>query len=204
MNIDIEQLSPGQVYFYLTQTLLPRPIGWVLSENTLGRYNLAPFSFFSAVATDPPLVMFSVSRKADGSSKDTLANIEQRGDFVVHIASVAQMRALDASAAVFPPEVSEVDALKLKVTDFPGSRLPRVLGCPVAYACDTYQLHELAGMKVIYGRVRHMFVDDAVCQRSADGRLKVDAAKVRPLSRLGAGEYMGPGEILRYPPPKSK
>lgn len=204
MNIDIERLSPGQVYFYLTQTLLPRPIGWVLSENGLGRYNLAPFSFFSAVSTDPPLVMLAVSRKADGSYKDTLANIEQRDDFVVHIASVDQMQILDASAAVFPPEVSEVDKLQLKVSEFPGSRLPRVAGCPVAYACDTYQIHEVAAMKVIYGRVRHMFIDDAVCQQSADGRLKVDAAKVRPLSRLGAGEYMGVGEVLRYPPPKTK
>lgn len=194
----MERLSPGQAYFHLIQTLLPRPIGWVLSENSLGRYNLAPFSFFSAVATEPPLVMIAVSRKADGSAKDTLVNIEQRRDFVVHVASVDQMPALDASAAGFPPEVSEVDALNLKVSDFPGSRLPRVAGCPVAYACDTYQIHDLAGMKVIYGRVRHMFVDDAVCQE-VNGRIKVDASKVRPLSRLGGGEYMGPGEVLRYP-----
>lgn len=202
MNIDLDRLSSGQAYFHLIQTLVPRPIAWVLSENAGGGFNLAPFSFFSAVATDPPLVMISVSRKADGSAKDTLVNIEQRRDFVVHIAGVEHMQAVDASAAVFPPDVSEVDQLKLTVSEFPGSRLPRVVGCSVAYACDAYQIHDVAGMKVIYGQVRRIFIDDAVCQQLSNGRLKVDTAKIKPLSRLGAGEYMGPGEVLRYPPPK--
>ncbi|MET0093908.1 MAG: flavin reductase, partial [Sedimenticola sp.] len=75
MNIDLSEMPPGQVYFTMTQALIPRPIAWVLSENADGGHNLAPFSYFSAVSSEPPLVMLSIGRRPDGTPKDTAANI---------------------------------------------------------------------------------------------------------------------------------
>ena len=99
MYVDITQLDPQQIYITLTQTVIPRPIAWVLSENANGSLNLAPYSFFNAVSSEPPLVMISTGLKPDGRPKDTRENIEQRRDFLVHIASVAQLEDLNASSA---------------------------------------------------------------------------------------------------------
>ena len=67
MILDLSQLKPAQVYFHMIQTLIPRPIAWVLSEIEQGKYNLAPFSYFNAVCSDPPLIMLSVGKKPDGA-----------------------------------------------------------------------------------------------------------------------------------------
>ena len=71
MILDLSALQPAQVYFQMIQTLVPRPIAWVLSEIENDKYNLAPFSYFNAVCSDPPLIMLSVGKKPDGSFKDT-------------------------------------------------------------------------------------------------------------------------------------
>ena len=67
MILDLSELKPAQVYFQMIQTLVPRPIAWVLSEIEQNKYNLAPFSYFNAVCSDPPLIMLSVGKKPDGS-----------------------------------------------------------------------------------------------------------------------------------------
>lgn len=71
MDINLDDLSSTEVYYTMTETLVPRPIAWVLSENLSGSYNLAPFSYFTAVCSNPPLIMISVGKKPDGSPKDT-------------------------------------------------------------------------------------------------------------------------------------
>ena len=120
MNIDLSDLSPAQVYFTLIQTVIPRPIAWVLSENANGTHNLAPFSYFNAVCANPPLLMISVGRKPDGSFKDTRVNIEQRHDFVIHIVQLSMLEAMNQSSATLPAGVSEIRQLGLALTGFPG------------------------------------------------------------------------------------
>ncbi|MDX1486866.1 MAG: flavin reductase family protein [Acidiferrobacterales bacterium] len=197
MNIDLSDLSPAEVYFTLIQTVIPRPIAWVLSENANGTHNLAPFSYFNAVCANPPLLMISVGRKPDGSFKDTRVNIEQRHDFVIHIVHLSLLEAMNQSAATFPADVSEVQQLGLTLTDFAGSRLPRLADCRVAYACECYQIQDIGPtpQALILGRVREVYIDDAICSRDAKGRLKVHADRLDPVGRLGGGEYVTFGEI---------
>ncbi len=199
MYIDLTELAPNQVYFTMIQTVIPRPIAWVLSENASGTYNLAPFSYFNAVCSDPPLLMISVGKKPDGSFKDTRINIEQRRDFVVHIANVELLGALNESSATLPAETSEVDLLGLSTVPFEGSRLPRVAGCRVAFACQCHDIHEIGAVpqSLILGRVNRVYVDDAVLDKDAKGRTKIRADLVDPLARLGADEYAALGEIRR-------
>ena len=109
MYIDFSQLSANQIYGTMVQTVVPRPIAWVLSENPQEAYNLAPFSYFNAVCSDPPLLMISIGKKPDGSFKDTRVNIEQRKDFVVHIAHENMLDALNESSATLSAEVSEIE-----------------------------------------------------------------------------------------------
>ena len=89
MIIDFKQQSPANRYHIMTQTVIPRPIAWVLSENTSDNpatsepsYNLAPFSFFNAICSHPPLPMLSVGHKSDGTEKDTSVNLLSGRDFV--------------------------------------------------------------------------------------------------------------------------
>lgn len=199
MYIDFSELSKNQIYFTMGQTLIPRPIAWVLSENAEGDHNLAPFSYFNAVSSDPPLIMISVGKKPDGSHKDTRVNIEQRDDFVVHIAHLGLLDPLNQSSATLPAEVSEVEQVGLSTTAFKGSRLPRLSASRIAFGCENYQIQEIGGtpQSLILGRVKGVYVDDLVSERDAKGRLKVHAERVDPIGRLGAGEYVSFGEIHR-------
>ena len=204
MDIDLEGLSAGAVYQHLVQTVIPRPVAWVLSENRNGSYNLAPFSYFNAVCSDPPLVLLSIGRKPDGTPKDTRANIEQRRHFVVHIAHRELVDVVNASSATLPADVSEVERLGLVTVSWPGSALPRLADCRIALACRLFDIRELGpeGQALILGRVQRVYWDDAVCIRDAQGRLKVDVARADPLARLGIDEYLFTGEVhrLRRPP----
>ena len=204
MILDLSALKPAQVYFHMIQTLVPRPIAWVLSEIEQDRYNLAPFSYFNAVCSEPPLIMLSVGKKPDGRFKDTRVNIEQRKNFVVHIAHREMLEGLNQSSATLDADISELDQLGIETTVFEGSRLPRIEACKVAYACECYQIHELGStpQSIIYGRVNHIFIDDDITSTSDKGRLKVHADKLEPIARLGADEYMSFGDIIRMTRPK--
>jgi flavin reductase (DIM6/NTAB) family NADH-FMN oxidoreductase RutF len=198
MILDLDELNPAQTYFQMIQTLIPRPIAWVLSEHANGSYNLAPFSYFTAICADPPLVMISVGHKPDGALKDTRVNIEARGDFVIHIAHRQMLAAMNASSATLAAGVSEVDQLGLKTVAFAGSRLPRLADARVAYACERYDIQEIGPgrQSLIIGRVKQIYVDDAIVETTAEGRIKVDAGKLDPIARLGASEYAMLSEVV--------
>ena len=198
MNINLDTLSAGEVYFSMIQTLVPRPIAWVLSEHSNGSFNLAPFSYFTAVSSAPPLLMISVGKKPDGSNKDTRINIEQRGHFVVHIPSLGQLDAMNASAMTLPADASEVDELKLETTVFDGFSLPRLKQAKIAYGCECYQIQAVGDtpQSLILGRIRQLYIDDSIVQLDDKERIKVDATALDPVARLGASEYMGCGPIL--------
>ncbi|WP_207062214.1 flavin reductase family protein [Motiliproteus sp. SC1-56] len=203
MQIDLGELSPSATYFNMIQTLIPRPIAWVLSENADSSLNLAPFSYFSAVCSDPPLLMISLGKKPDGSAKDTRANIEARGHFVIQIPSMGLLEAMNESSMTLPAGESELDRLQLATEPFAGSALPRLKDAPIAYACELYELHEVGNtpQALIIGKVTQLYIDDRVATQDAKGRLKVDAAKVDPVARLGASEYAKLGDIIRLQRP---
>lgn len=204
MNIDPKDLSPSETYFTLIQTLVPRPIAWVLSENTAGDYNLAPFSYFNAVSSDPPLVMVNIGRKPSGEPKDTRVNIEERADFVVMVPHLEMLEAMNESSATLPAGESEVTRLGLETVPFEGSRLPRLAGCRVAYACRRHQILLVGNgpQALVIGEIVAIYIEDAIVDTDPKGRLKIHAEKLDPICRLGAGEYARLGEIIRLPRPK--
>lgn len=202
MHIDLSQLSTGQVYATLTQTVIPRPVAWVLSENESGSYNVAPFSYFNALASNPPLIVISVGIKETGDEKDTRANIKARPDFVVHIAHREQAWAMTQTAATLPAGQSELDELDLNLSDMPGSRLPRISECRIAFACTMVEVKTIKTQELIFAEISNIYLDDAVVGQDAKGRMKVLADKVDPIGRLGGGEYVSFGEIIDVPRPK--
>ena len=199
MQIKLEELSAPQVYFNMIQTLIPRPIAWLLTENDNASYNLAPFSYFNAVCSDPPLAIVSIGKQDDGRDKDSIRNIRERREFVIHIASCDHLVPLNQSSATLPPGESEVEAGNLELTRVNGLRMPMLSDCKIAFFCERYDIQMIGRRKqqsLLFAEIKEIYINDSCAEISAQGRLKVHAEKVQPLSRLGASEYASFGEVL--------
>lgn len=201
MHIDLSTLTPVQRYALMTQTIIPRPIAWVISENEDKSYNLAPYSYFNALSSDPPMIMLSIGLKPDGEMKDTRANIERHKRFVINIAHKEMAKDLTASSATMPSGVSEIDELNLKTSPMPGFDVPRLSDCRLAYACELDSIHMIKNQAIVFAKLSDLYVDDSVAGEDEKGRLKVMADAVDALGRLGGGEYVTAGETITIPRP---
>lgn len=203
MVLDVSSMAQAEVYHLMIQTIVPRPIAWVLSENPGGGLNLAPFSFFNGIGSNPPLLMISVGRKPDGTEKDTWANIKARDHFVVHIPSVPHVKDVSFSSGTYPLGESELDLANLSTAPMEGAPLPRVEGPKAAFACRRYAIHEVGAPSraLILGQIHHVYLDDAIVQRDGKGRRLVDVRALNPLARLGGDGYTGLGDMLDVPRP---
>ncbi|MDU0355134.1 flavin reductase family protein [Paraglaciecola aquimarina] len=190
MIFDFAQMSANRVYHTMIQTLTPRPVAWVLTENENTSLNLAPFSYFNAVSSDPPLLMLSIGKKSDGCEKDTRFNIIQRSHFVVHIAHRELATVVTSSAAELPEGESELELLGLATTDFEDFALPRLSACRVAYACEKYRVEDITSKQaMILGLIKKVYIDDEIVLPATNSRLKVDPVKLDALGRLGGDDY---------------
>ena len=195
MHIDLSTLSPVQTYATVTQTIVPRPIAWILTENSSGSYNLAPFSYFNALCSDPAMCVMSVGVRDDGSLKDTRINLEQREFGVIHIAHRELAKEMTLSAATLGRDVSEVSEIGLETCDMPGSTLPRLRDCRVAYASKLVDTKMIKNQWIAFLELTHLYLADEVVGEDQKGRLKVLADKLDPIGRLGGGEYVMAGDI---------
>jgi flavin reductase (DIM6/NTAB) family NADH-FMN oxidoreductase RutF len=186
IDFDPDQMDRGAFYKVLTSVVVPRPIAWVSTTSGAGTDNLAPHSFFTVACVKPPIVQFtSVGRK------DSVRNIEETGQFVVNLAPEHLFEQVNATATDFPREVGEFD--EVGIAREPSARVkpPRVAASPVALECELHSTVLLGDSTVVFGRVVHAVVSEAVM---ADGL--PDARKLRPLARLGKDEWGTLGEIL--------
>ncbi|OZG73827.1 protein/domain typically associated with flavoprotein oxygenase, DIM6/NTAB family protein [Hahella sp. CCB-MM4] len=210
MNIDLAQLQASEIYHLMTQTVIPRPIAWILSENSHvkgtaeGQYNLAPFSFFNALTSAPPTLVVSIGKKPDGELKDTRSNLVTGKPCVVHIADATQVQMVSDSSRTLEYGKSELDSLALNLVEFEQFELPRIKECHIAFGCRVSEVVELGPVPqaLILLQIEKLYLGDEVTLTDAKGRLKVDAKKVNPLARLGANEYASIGEVITLDRPK--
>lgn len=210
MLIETSELSPSATYHLLTQVVVPRPIAWVVSDNDdalaaddPARWNLAPYSFFNAVASDPPTVLFSVGRsprdpQAGGAVKDTLANLTARPRHTIALPGRDALDAVEATAAPLPPGRSELVEADVAAIDWDWD-VPRPQGARVALGCTLDAVHPVADgpQRLVLSRIHRVWVDDDAVGTDAKGRVVVDATRLDPLLRLGAGHYAALGEPAR-------
>ena len=204
MLLNFKDLTPNQVYGAMVQTIVPRPIAWVLSDNGDGSFNVAPFSFFNGVCSDPPLLMLSVGKKDTDEEKDTRVNIRERKKFVVHIPSARHIDKVNVSSASLAHGESEVIAADLELTPIEGFELPQIVGCGIAMACELYRIDEFGpeSQAVIYGKIISLSVSDDLIVPNEKNRFQLDSKQLDPLSRLGGAYYAGIGHILCAKRPK--
>jgi flavin reductase (DIM6/NTAB) family NADH-FMN oxidoreductase RutF len=164
----------------------PRPIGWISTLDSDGVVNLAPYSFFNAVSTNPHFVMFS-----SGGRKDSQRNAEETGEFVCSLATFELREAMNRTSRHVEPDVDEMALAGLYPAPSNIVAPPRVAESPVAFECKYWRTIELPGAEgesgnhaIVLGHVVGIHIDDAAL---IDGR--VDITKLRPIARLGYQEY---------------
>jgi flavin reductase (DIM6/NTAB) family NADH-FMN oxidoreductase RutF len=173
----------------------PRPIGWISTRGKDGTENLAPYSFFNAVAYVPPQVMFaSTATKPDrGDTKDTVANLRDTGVFCVNIVEYAMREAMNVTSGPWPKETDEFD--HAKITRAPCETIPcsRVAGGPANLECMVTQIVPLEGEAnfLVLGRVTGVHLRDDCL---VDGQF--DVTTFQPLSRLGYRDYARVTELF--------
>jgi flavin reductase (DIM6/NTAB) family NADH-FMN oxidoreductase RutF len=188
MQIDVANTPVVDVYHALVGIVTPRPIAWVTTIDTARRVNLAPFSFFNAFGSNPPVVVFSPTLRRDGSKKDTLVNVEATGEFVIHAAIARLAELVNRSSAELPFGQSEVEYCGLHTTSSVKVKPPRLVESPVAMECRVRQIVPVGDApmsgNLVIGEVLMIHVDDAVL----DGNGRVDPRKLQTVARLG-GEW---------------
>jgi flavin reductase (DIM6/NTAB) family NADH-FMN oxidoreductase RutF len=180
MQVDPALHAAHENYALLTNLVVPRPIAWVTSLNVAGVVNLAPFSFFNAVGGDPVYVVISIGRRDTGEPKDTAANIQSGGDFVVNLVTEEALGAMNVSAVDFPPEISELDAAQLQTTPSVRVKAPCLACAPVNLECRLHQVVALGANILFIGEVVMFHVADHLI----DPQLHVTG--FAPIGRLGS------------------
>ena len=166
----------------LTALVVPRPIGWISTLGRDGIVNLAPYSFFNAVASSPPFVMFS-----SAGIKHSQLNAEQTGEFVASLATYELREELNITSAMVGAEVSEPELARLEMAPSIAVKPPRVKKSPTALECRYVKTVELPGpdgkphsFSIVIGEVVGIYIGDSVIVNGM-----VDLSRVRPIARLG-------------------
>lgn len=164
----------------------PRPIGWITSVDADGRVNLAPYSFFNGVSSNPPIVMF-----ASEGRKDSVRNIETTGEFVCNLATWELREAMNATSAPLPYGANEMERAGLSPAPSRLVRPPRVAAAPCTLECRLLQLVALddlygkpAGCHIVFGQVVGIHIDDRFIVNGI-----LNTAAMQPIARCGYDQY---------------
>jgi flavin reductase (DIM6/NTAB) family NADH-FMN oxidoreductase RutF len=164
----------------------PRPIGWITAMSGRGEINLAPYSYFNAVSSDPPMVMF-----ASEDRKDSVAFIEETREFVCNLATFDLRHQMNTTSGPYPRGVDEMKEAGLDAASSVLVKPPRVKASPCALECkwlQTVRLDDVDGHPtqryIVFGQVVGIHIDERFI---VDGLL--DTAAMMPIARAGYHDY---------------
>jgi len=178
----------------MAQTIIPRPIAWVVTEDE-GIVNIAPFSYFIGLSSDPASVLISVGHKADGTPKDTLANIRKHKKCTICMVEEKDLEKMHFSSKGLDKEVSEAEMFNIETVSLRDGYPPIIKGVPSAYFCEFNQEIDLGGSSTIplVLNVNEIFIDDEVITDKE--RLTI---AFKPVARIGKS-YAFLGEEIDAP-----
>lgn len=187
-------LKPIQIYHLMTKLIIPRPIAWVSTQNSQGIGNLAPFSFFMGVASDPPTLAISIRDLAKGGKKDTLRNIEETKEFVVNFSPESLSNEITITSKEFEYGQNELE--KAGLTSEPASWVKgfRVKQSPASFECKLSQIVPIGPMpntRLVLGEIVGVHAPATL-----DEHGHVQMQYLKPLARLGNAQYARLGEIF--------
>ena len=190
MIIDPAKQSFKDNHKLMIGSIVPRPIAFVSTKSTDGILNLAPFSYFNGVCSNPPTIMFAPARRSyDGLTKDTLNNIQDTNEFVVNIVSEDFVKPMVACATDYEKDVDEFEISNLTPADSLKVAPPLVKESKVSFECQLNTIVEIGKAEpgagfVVIGTIVMFHVDDKVYK---DGR--IDLKELNPVGRLAGNSY---------------
>lgn len=190
MIIDPKKQTRQENYKLMIGSVVPRPIAFVSTKSKAGILNLAPFSFFTAISSDPPTICFSPGRRgSDGAKKDTLVNIETTGEFVVNVVTEDMAVAMNETATEIPADMSEFEYAGFTPVDSDLINPPRVQESPVNMECKLVQIVAVGndgpgGASLVIGEIVRFHVADQLYENG-----RIDIGLLKPIGRLAGNEY---------------
>tara|TARA_Y100000590_G_scaffold256108_1_gene287673 strand:- start:1894 stop:2502 length:609 start_codon:yes stop_codon:yes gene_type:complete len=184
--------------------IVPRPIGWISSKNNNGQINLAPYSFFNAIATIPPMVVIGPGGYSkSGNNKDTLLNIKNNPEFVCNFVSWDVKDIMNESSYSFDNNESEVEKLNIETEDSNMVSIPRVKLSPAHFECTLFKIIDLPSDS--RGNPNHLIIGNIIGINISDKIIKndrIDIGELKPISRMGYDEYALINTIFSMKRPK--
>src|SRR5690606_21273001 len=189
LQVDIGNLPPSLQYKLISSTVVPRPIALITTRSDSGHDNAAPFSFFNVMGEDPPVLAVALESKRDtGELKDTTINIQENGQFVVHMVDEPMADAMNICAISFPYGVSEIEAAGLNLKPSSRVRPYRIEEAPVAFECEAIQVVQICpGRHIVIGKIVMMHVRDGLLDPVNH---YIDTDAYRPVGRMFGRLYV--------------
>ncbi len=194
LEVGVGDWGERDFYLLMTALVIPRPIGWISTLSASGVRNLAPYSYFNLMGSDPVYVAFGST-----GVKDTLSNLREVPQFVANIVSMHVLERMNFNAADYPHDQDEFEWAGLTPVPSAKVRPPRVGESRAHLECEVVQIIDDRNTHIVLGRVVHAHVDPAVWK---DGR--VDPRLLDPVGRLSGSGYAALGEIINVQRPEWK
>ncbi len=189
MILDFDFQSTLVKYRILSNTITPRPIAWSVSVNENGLINIAPFSFFGVVSSNPAIFSLCLSPKTNGETKDTLNNVLATKKLTINLAFVDFIEQIQASASELDSHISEASAFNIPLQLIDSQYPPIIQGIKVAYFCDFLEMLEFGDYdKTLLLKVKSCYIEDSIYRE--------DLRFLPPhLGRMGS-YYLNPKEVI--------
>ncbi|MGC3981142.1 MAG: flavin reductase family protein [Steroidobacteraceae bacterium] len=191
MHVDPDQRSAADNYRLLSTLVVPRPIAWLSTGNEDGSVNLAPFSFFNIVSSDPLYVAVSIASRPNGEDKDSARNIKRNHEFVVNLVTEELLDAMNVSGADFLPGESELSAANLNASPAGKIVTPRITEAQASLECRLHSQQALGSYTLFIGEVVLMHIADSLIDErgrftgfSPIGRMGVPSTYCRTTDRF--------------------
>ncbi|MFT5423482.1 MAG: flavin reductase (DIM6/NTAB) family NADH-FMN oxidoreductase RutF [Phycisphaerales bacterium] len=209
MEFNPEMLQVQDRYKLLIGSITPRPIALVSTVSPEGLINLAPFSFFTGVGSDPMTVLFCPANNEHGQDKDTLRNCKKppaggTGEFVINLACEPYIRKVAGAAEPLAFGENEFDLVGLNMAPSTAVEPPRVAESPVCFECKTIRIMGLGGDNpyagnIVIGRVMHVYVQDDLI----DDKRRIDQQRLGTVGRMGGYGYCRTSDQFEITPGKA-
>jgi len=200
MIVDPSQTEPGNIYKLLIGSITPRPIAFVSTISKEGVNNLAPFSFFTGVSANPPVIGFSPMINMEGRMRDSRLNSESYEEFVVNVVSEDIAEQMNATAVDVPPDVDEFKLSGLTPAPCNIVRAPRVKEARISMECKLIQVVEIGKEKLAGAFVMGEIVQFHIADEIFDN-YRIDADKLNTVGRMGGMSYTRTNDRFDLPRP---
>lgn len=197
-ELPVQTLRARDRYRLMTDLIAPRPIAWVSTVSSEGASNLAPFSYYQAVSSDPPTIVLGVAWAPDGRPKHTLANILDTRELTISHVSEPLVEPMNASSADYPEGISEWDACGVESSPAQVVGPARVAGAHAGFECRLVHAIPLGvghsggrpSSTLVIAEVVHVWVAEGLLQRDERGHLQaIDPDALAAVGRLGGESY---------------